>query len=81
MLAMTSAAFPATPALAASGRPPATAKHQTIAKTIDCMRKRMSIDKAVSYNAAAKICGDQIRKQRDASAPDALAASGHSAKP
>lgn len=79
MLAMTSVAFPGPPALAA--RPPMTVKQQTIAKTIDCMRKRMSTDKAVSYNEAAKICNDQIRKQRDQSAPAALAASGPPTKP
>jgi hypothetical protein len=79
MLAMASVAFPGAPALA--GRPPMTVKQQMIAKTIDCMRKRMSIDKAVSYNEAAKICNDQIRKQRDQSTPAALAASGQSTKP
>jgi hypothetical protein len=73
MLALISVAFPGAPALA--GRPPMTVKQQMIAKTIDCMRKRMSIDKGVSYNAAAKICNDQIRKQRDPSTPAALVAS------
>jgi hypothetical protein len=81
MLAMTSVAFPGQQALAGSGRPTATAKQQMIAKTIDCMRKRMSVDKAVSYNEAAKICNAQIRKQRDQSTPAALAASGQSTKP
>jgi hypothetical protein len=41
----------------------------------------MSADKAVSYNEAAKICSDQIRKQRDQTAPAALVASGPAAKP
>jgi hypothetical protein len=41
----------------------------------------MSADKVVSYNEAAKTCRDQIRKQRDQSAPGALVASGHSTKP
>jgi hypothetical protein len=81
MLAMTSVAFPGAPALAASLRPPTTAKRQMIVKTIDCMRKRMAIDKVVSYNEAAKICRDQISKQRDQSAAGELVASGHPTKP
>jgi hypothetical protein len=81
LLAMISAAIPAAPALADSGRPPMTARHQMIAKTIGCMRKQMSVDKAVTYNEAAKICADQIRKQSEQSAPAALAASGRSTKP
>jgi hypothetical protein len=81
MLAMTSVAFPGAQSLAAPVRPTTTTRNQTIAKTIDCMRRRMSADKVVSYNEAAKTCRDQIRKQRDQSAPGALVASGHSTKP
>ena len=79
MLAMASVAFPGAPALA--GRPPMTVKQQMIAKTIDCMRKRMSIDKVVSYNEAAKTCRNQASKQPEQSVSGALVASGRSAKP
>jgi len=81
MLAMTSVAFPGAPVLAASARPPTAARHQMIVKTIDCMRKRMSIDKVVSYNEAAKTCRNQASKQPEQSVSGALVASGRSAKP
>jgi hypothetical protein len=81
MLAMTSVAFPGGRSLAAPVPPTTTTRNQTIAKTIDCMRRRMSADKSVSYNEAAKTCRDQIRKQRDQSASGALVASGPSTKP
>jgi hypothetical protein len=80
MLAMTSVASAGAQALADSVPPPTMTKHQMIVKTIDCMRKRMSIDRAVSYNEAAKTCRDQISKQSDKSAPGALVVSGDSTK-
>jgi hypothetical protein len=75
MLAITSVEFAGTQTLAVSAPPPPT-KHQIMVKTVDCMRKRMSIDRVVSYNEAAKTCRDQIRKQRGQPAPAALATAG-----
>jgi len=81
MLAMTSVAFVGTQALAVSTNPPPTARRQMIAKTAACMRKRMSIDRVVSYNEAAKTCKDQLRKQGDQPASDPLVTAGNPAKP
>jgi hypothetical protein len=69
MLAMTSVTFSGPRALADSVRQPTMTRHQLIVKTIDCMRKRMSIDRAVSYNEAAKTCRDQMSKQSAISTP------------
>jgi hypothetical protein len=65
MLAMTSVAFAGPQAHVDAVRRPTMSKHEMIAKTVGCMRKRMSIDRAVSYNEAAKMCKAQISKQRD----------------
>ena len=78
MLAITSVAFAGAQALAVP-RPQPTAKQQMIAKTTACMRKRMSNDRAVSYNEAGKTCRDQLRRQRDQA--DALVAAGNPPKP
>ena len=71
MLAMTSVAFAGPQVHADSVRPPTMTKHQMIVKTVGCMRKRMSIDRAISYNEAARTCKAQIDKQSDNSSPGA----------
>jgi hypothetical protein len=34
----------------------------------DCMTKRMSASKTISYNEAAKVCKDQLKSQKDSMA-------------
>ena len=38
---------------------------------VDCMMKRMSADKVVSYNDASKACKDQLKAQNDKLASNA----------
>lgn len=38
-------------------------KRQTAGMVIDCMRKRMSRDRSISYNEAAKVCKQEVAKQ------------------
>jgi hypothetical protein len=59
---------------------PSMTKHQMIEQVASCMRKRMSVDKAVSYIEAAKACKVQVSKQRDNSASGAIVASHTPAK-
>ncbi len=40
--------------------PAPTTKRQMAVQVVNCMKKRMSVDKATSYNAAAKVCKDQV---------------------
>ena len=41
------------------------AKRQFASQVIDCMRKRMAVDKNIPYYQAAKTCKDQVAKQND----------------
>jgi hypothetical protein len=41
-------------------------------KVIDCMRKRMSKDRSISYNEAARVCKQEVTSQLDS--PGALVA-------
>ena len=45
------------------------------------MKKRMSTNKAISYNEAAKACKDQLNKQSDNSISGTLVASDAPGKP
>jgi hypothetical protein len=71
MLAMTCVAFAGPQTHADSVRLPTMSKHQMIVKTVGCMRKRMSMDRAVSYNEAARSCKAQINKLSGDSTPGA----------
>ena len=33
-------------------------------RIMECMTKRMSVDRAISYNEAAKVCKDQVMAER-----------------
>jgi hypothetical protein len=70
VLAMAAVVLFGVQALADPVRPPVMTKHQMIAKTLGCMRKRMSIDRVISYNEAAKACKDQLAKRSDGGRPD-----------
>ena len=76
MIMMTCTMFSSVPALAVdSVRPSTMTRHQVIVQTIGCMRRRMSADKTISYNEAAKACKNQIVKQRDNATAGVLVAS------
>jgi len=38
-------------------------KRQAAAMVVDCMKKRMSRDRLISYNDAAKLCKQEVSKQ------------------
>jgi hypothetical protein len=68
--------FAGTQSLAAdSVAQPTMTKRQMILKTVSCMKQRMSTDKTISYNAAAKACKDQIIGQSGNLASGTLVAS------
>jgi hypothetical protein len=56
-------------------------KRQMIAQVVNCMKKRMSADREISYNAAAKVCKDQVNNRGSNSVSVALVASGSPTKP
>jgi hypothetical protein len=56
-------------------------KHQSLATkrlaanlVIGCMRKRMSKDRSISYNEAARVCKEEVARQLDNASPGALVA-------
>ncbi len=81
-IAMTGVIFVAAQALAVDSiGQPKKSKRQTTTRIVDCMKRRMSADKAISYNQSAKDCKDQINKQRDDAMSGTLVASDTPAKP
>jgi hypothetical protein len=42
-----------------------SSKRQTVSQVIDCMKRRMSSDRAISYNEAAKVCKQQVLAQQN----------------
>jgi hypothetical protein len=44
-----------------------SSKRQFASQVIGCMRKRMTTDKHISYNQAAKLCKDEVTHQLDGS--------------
>jgi len=56
-------------------------KRQAIVQVINCMKKRMSVNKEISYNAAAKVCKNLVTNQNNNSASVAVVASDSPAKP
>jgi hypothetical protein len=51
-----------------------SAKRQTVSQVIDCMKRRMSSDRAISYNEAAKVCKQQVLAQSEGPAAGPLVA-------
>jgi hypothetical protein len=51
-----------------------SARRQTAGQIIDCMKKRMSDDRSISYNQAAKVCKRQVLAQREGSSSAPLVA-------
>lgn len=54
---------------------PTMTKRQMILMTVSCMKRRMSLDRSISYNAAAKVCKDQISQRSGDLASGTLVAS------
>jgi hypothetical protein len=55
--------------------PASMSKRQKISLIIDCMKKRMSADRAISYHEAAKVCKDDMKRDDGAPSSSALVAS------
>jgi hypothetical protein len=56
-------------------------RRQLIVQVSNCMKKRMSANREISYNAASKVCKDQVNNQTSNSVSVALVASASPAKP
>jgi hypothetical protein len=56
-------------------------KRQMAVQVTNCMKKRMSANQDISYNAAAKVCKNQVNSRRNNSMAGALVASDSPAKP
>jgi hypothetical protein len=82
VVAMAGAVFWGAQALADDSiRQPTMSKRQMIVQIVGCMKKRMSTNRAISYNEAAKACKDQINKQSDNSISGTLVAADAPGKP
>jgi hypothetical protein len=82
MIALSVSMLVSAHAVAADARaPPTISKHQTFVQIVNCMKKRMSTHKDLSYNAAEKACKGQVDSGNDDSEPVARVASDSSAKP
>ena len=55
-------------------------KRQAVAQVIDCMKKRMSSDRLISYNGAAKLCKDEVSRRFESASPGPLVAADSPAK-
>jgi hypothetical protein len=61
ILATASAVVAASPAFASDWKgQPLAVKRQMVAQVIDCMKKRMSSDRLISYNQASKVCRETV---------------------
>jgi hypothetical protein len=49
-------------------------RRHAVVKVLDCMRKRMSADRSISYNEAAKVCKEEVARQFDSASPGVLVA-------
>ena len=58
-----------------------TMRKRMIVQVVSCMKKRMSVDREISYNAASKVCKEQVNNQSNNSVSVALVASASQAKP
>jgi hypothetical protein len=82
MIAIGLVMFMVAPAIAADATSQATiSKRQMVAQVVNCMKKRMSANKEISYNAAAKVCKNQVNNRSNNAVSVALVASDSAAKP
>lgn len=80
MIAMSVGILVAAQAFAQTSSQSTTSKRLMTAQVVNCMKKRMSAEKAISYNAAAKLCKNQVYDQSNNSASLAVVASDSSRK-
>jgi hypothetical protein len=74
-IAMAAAALASVQAPASDWKGSFATKRQMVTQVVDCMRKRMSSDRRISYNEAAKTCKDEVhRRFEDASSGPLVAA-------
>lgn len=82
MIAMAVVMLMAAPAIADDAvSQTAMSKRQMMLHVINCMKKRMSANREISYNAASKVCKDQVNNQSNSPVSVALVASASPAKP
>jgi len=75
ILATTSAVAAISPAFASDWKAQSPAvKRQMISQMISCMKKRMSTDRQISYNQAAKFCRETVESQLEKSTSGPLVA-------
>jgi hypothetical protein len=55
-------------------------KRQLVSQVIDCMKKRMSSDRLISYNDAAKACKAEVKRQFETAKSEPLVAADTVAK-
>jgi hypothetical protein len=60
---------------------PTVSKRVMLVQVANCMKKRMSADRVISYNAAARVCKNQVNSQSHHSESVAVVASDSPAKP
>ena len=65
-------------ASAADSGQPVLSRRQMLTQVIDCMKKRMSASRTISYIEAAKACKEQLRQSES---PGPLVAADTPAKP
>jgi hypothetical protein len=51
-----------------------SSKRQAVSLVVDCMRKRMSKDRSISYNEAARVCKQEVARQFDSAPSGTLVA-------
>jgi hypothetical protein len=56
-------------------------RRQVLVQVVNCMKKRMSVNKELSYNAATKVCKNQVNNQSNSVLSVAVEASDSPAKP
>jgi hypothetical protein len=55
-------------------------KRQLVSQVIECMKKRMSSDRLISYNDAAKVCKAEVKRQVESASSGPLVAADSPAK-
>jgi hypothetical protein len=64
-----------------AGVPPTISKHQMFVQMVNCMKKLMSVNKELSYNAAERVCWVQVNSRSNSSETVTRVASDSQAKP
>jgi hypothetical protein len=59
---------------------PLAVKRQLVVQVIECMKKRMSGDRHISYNQAAKQCRDEVERHLEKASAEPMVAADTPAK-